>query len=437
MGDILLSRNVRTEFQKWKASPWEELIPLFKSADLVIGNLEGAVGNKGKQYPSKSDSPVFDIESTHIRLLKEAGFNVLTLENNHSLDLGEEGKQRTVMMLQKSGLTPVYLDNSPQFFTVKDVVIAVVALNMIPGRDFTVNQIPSVEIKQKLRLARGLANIVIVSIHWGSELLEWPNKVQRETAGWLVKNGADLIIGSHPHVIQKPEMIDGQPVFFSLGNHLFDQKYPRTKEGLIVDITIENGKFSCGGIITHTKPNSFYPVVSENKDFQLQPLPLRNKMLSINGYILKPISVSENSQSKIMLEAFEKGEKIWRTHPMPIVTITSGKLDDEQEYLFALEKHYSSLDGDISLRPYVYQVDNKGLIAKWRGSALAWPLLDAVLDPFNNKILCALHRGDSFINPDKRVTNTRVAAYQWNGFGFKGINDSTTCESCRKLFLEN
>jgi len=435
-GDILLSRNVRTEFKKWNASPWEELIPLFRSADLVIGNLEGAVGRSQDKYPSKSDSPVFDIDSTDIGQLKDAGFKVLTLENNHIFDLGEEGRQRTIGTLQNFDLTPVYLDNSPQFFTVKDVVIALVTINMIPGRDLSSNQIPSVGIAQKLRLAGSLANIVIVSIHWGSELLDWPGKVQRETAAWLVKNGADLIIGSHPHVIQKPEMVDGIPVFFSLGNHLFDQKYPRTKEGLIVGITIENGKYRCDGIITRTKPNSFYPEIKENKNFGLPALSLRSKTLSINGYILKPISVSENGQPKIIFEAFFKGQKVWATHPMPVVTIASAKPDDQHEFLFALEKHYSSLDGEISLRPYVYDADDKGLFAKWRGSSLAWPLLDAVLLPSDTKILCALHRGDSFISPDKTDTSTRIAAYEWNGFGFKGINDSTIIESSRKLFLE-
>jgi poly-gamma-glutamate capsule biosynthesis protein CapA/YwtB (metallophosphatase superfamily) len=82
-------------------------------------------------------------------------------------------------------------------------VIALVTINLVPGRDLSSNQIPSVGIKQKMRLACSLANIVIVSIHWGGELLDWPNKVQRETASWLIKNGADLIIGSHPHVIKK------------------------------------------------------------------------------------------------------------------------------------------------------------------------------------------------------------------------------------------
>ena len=76
-------------------------------------------------------------------------------------------------------------------------------MNLVKSRDFSKNKIPSVEIKQKLRLARSLASIVIISIHWGSELLEWPNEKQREAAKWLTDNGADLIIGSHPHVVQK------------------------------------------------------------------------------------------------------------------------------------------------------------------------------------------------------------------------------------------
>jgi len=234
VGDILLSRNVNAEIQKWSNSPWEKLSPLFKSADLVIGNLEGAVGIRQNQFPTESESPVFDIDSTHICLLKKAGFRIITLENNHSKDLGESGKIKTIEFLRNSNLTPVYLDNSPQFFTIKDVVIGLVTINMIPGRDHAKNLIPSIEIKQKLRLASSLANIVIVSIHWGSELLEWPNKMQRETANWLIKYGADIIIGSHPHVIQKPEMIAGKPVFFSLGNHLFDQKYNYTNDALLL-----------------------------------------------------------------------------------------------------------------------------------------------------------------------------------------------------------
>jgi hypothetical protein len=437
VGDILLSRNVKEEIQTRKNFPWENLKPLFLSADLVAGNLEGAVGDIKDQVNSPIDSPVFPIDPNDIPMLKEAGFKVITIENNHSFDLGLTGKKNTIEALQKNGLTASNLKNSPQFFTVKDVVISLVSLNIISDRDGSGNQIPSIEIEQKLRLARSLSNIVIVSIHWGSELLEWPNRKQREIANWLIKNGTDIIIGSHPHVIQKPELIEGKPVFFSIGNHLFDQKYPRTKEGLMVDIRIQNGKFSCKGILTHTQHNSFYPEISDTLDFKIESIPLHINPLKIDGYILKPLSVTKDSDFRIVLQAFQNNQMVWNTHPMSIISIRSCKLDDENEYLFALEKHYSSLDSEMNVRPYVYSLDNKGLIARWRGSALAWPLIDAQISPANNKVLCALHRGDSFINLDKTRKDKRVAAYEWNGFGFKGISDSIACKACDELYKNN
>jgi poly-gamma-glutamate synthesis protein (capsule biosynthesis protein) len=204
----------------------------------------------------------------------------------------------------------------------------------------------------------------------------------------------------------------------------------------MVNITIQDGQYECEGIISHTKYNSFYPEMEDTVEYKLKSLPLRKNTLSINDYALKPISVSVNSQPKLIIEAYQKGKRVWSTHPMSIITLASSKLDGRHEYLFALEKHYSSLDKEISLRPYVYDIDDKGLFAKWRGSALAWPLLDAVLSPYDGKMLCALHRCDSFIRPDSTSTNKRVAVYQWNGFGFKGIVDSIVCESCRKLLTE-
>jgi len=434
VGDILLSRNVKEEIQSRKTFPWENLKSLFHSVDLVAGNLEGAVGNFQNRLNPAIESPVFNIDSADIPMLKEAGFKTITLENNHSLDLGVKGRENTIKALQNSQITPVYLDNSPKFFTLKDVVISLVTINIVLSRDSSSNKIPSVEIEQKMRLARSLSNIVIVSIHWGSELLEWPNREQRETAAWLVKNGADIIIGSHPHVIQKPELIDSKPVFFSLGNHLFDQKYPQTKEGLVADIRIQNGKFTCTGLLTHTKRNSFYPEITETLVYKFASIPYRKTLLQVNNYTLKPVSVTEGNNYKIILQAFQKDKKLWSTHPMSVISVNSCQFDGVNQYLFMLEKHYSSLDREMNVRPYVYSLDDKGLIARWRGSALAWPLIDARISPANNKILCALHRGDSFINPDKMCRKTRVEAYTWNGFGFNGISDSIVCKACEELY---
>ncbi len=435
VGDILLSRNVRTEYTKRNTFTWDSLQSQFKAYDLVVGNLEGAVGNLDETVKSTNPSPVFDIDSQHVPLLKKAGFNVITVENNHSNDLGPAGKTNAINALRKCTIAPIFKDNSPQFFTVKNVVISILALNTVLGRDSLKNQVPSIEVQQKLRLARSLSKVVIVSIHWGSELLEWPSKEQRELAKWLIENGADIIIGSHPHIIQKPELINGKPVFFSLGNHLFDQKYERSKEGLMVDILIENDKLTCNGFITHTQRSSYYPAITKSIDFGFKSFLLSNEALKVNNYIIKPLSVCDaKNNNKLVLEAFYQNKSIWKTHPMSIVTATTAKLDGANEYLFTLEKHFSSLDKEVNLRPYVYSVHDKGISAKWRGSALAWPFLDAQISPHNNKILCVLHRGDAFVNLDKKNITKRVATYQWNGFGFSGVADSLAYKDCKELF---
>ena len=83
------------------------------------------------------------------------------------------------------------------------------------------------------------------------------------------------------------------------------------------------------------------------------------------------------------------------------------------------------------MRPYVYEVRAGGLLARWRGSALAWPLLDAALLPGGDGLLCALHRRDSFLELRPGSTGVRTAAYRWQGFGFAGVEDPEVLERCR------
>lgn len=196
----------------------------------------------------------------------------MTVENNHSLDLGLKGKSKTISALVENSLKSISLENSPYFFNTKGCIISIIAVNLVMNRDSSKYKIPSTELKQKLSLARTFSNIVIVSVHWGSELLEWPNTEQRNSAKWFISNGADIIIGHHPHVVQKPELIDGKPVYFSLGNHLFDQKYSSTKEGLIADIEIKNGKFYCKGIKTLNQINSFNPEIQGSTESYFGPI---------------------------------------------------------------------------------------------------------------------------------------------------------------------
>ena len=434
-GDILLSRQVKKEYSYKNVSPWESLKPVFQNYDLVIGNLEGAVGTLSQKEDNPL-SPLFAIDSTDISLLSDAGFNVIGIENNHSFDVGTKGKENTFNQLLKNKIYPVGFENSPCFITVKGIVFSIVTVNTIPDRNNSENPLYSIELQQKLRLAKKLSNIVVVFIHWGNELLEWSDKKQQKAAKWLIAQGADVIIGSHSHVIQNAEIVDGKPVFFSLGNHLFDQKYPVTKKGLMVEITVKNGKYHCKGILTHTKPYSFYPEATETVSFDFPAFSYNRNLLKINEYILIPVSVFEQNKSQTVLQAYCDKQLKWRSHPMSLTDMVTAKLDGKEEYLFALQNYYSSIDKEVSIRPYVYSVDIHGIYAKWRGSALAYPLLDAQISPFNSQILCALHRGDSYIALDKKNTQTHIVAYEWNGFGFRGLPDSVACKYCEGIYAE-
>jgi poly-gamma-glutamate synthesis protein (capsule biosynthesis protein) len=90
-------------------------------------------------------------------------------------------------------------------------------------------------------------------------LQDWPSESQQAAARWLIAHGADLIVGHHPHVTQAAACVAGRPVFYSLGNHLFDQKYPETKQGLIADCRIADGRLRCGALRTETPRGSSYP----------------------------------------------------------------------------------------------------------------------------------------------------------------------------------
>jgi hypothetical protein len=141
-------------------------------------------------------------------------------------------------------------------------------------------------------------------------------------------------------------------------------------------------------------------------------------------------------KTTFVIEGSKEGERPWRSKALPLLSAEAGRLAGPTgpEYLFTLEEHPSSIDGEDGVRPYVYEALPGGLVARWRGSALAWPLLDAALLPGGDGIICALHRRDSFLVLQPDSAGTRTAAYHWNGFGFSGIDDTGVLNQCQAIF---
>jgi hypothetical protein len=444
-GDILLARNVLKERNSRRIPPWRAFDSLFHKADWVMGNFEGAVGVPGECI-ADTLGPCFAVPDSLVVDLKNAGFSALSLANNHAMDLGPAGLERSRKSLSGHGLVPLDFDASPYFHSFDGHPIAFISLSLVPGKDGERQELPGIALTRKLRLARNFAERIVVFIHWGSELQDWPNPEQITAARWLVRHGADLILGAHPHVVQAPACVEGRPVFYSLGNHLFDQKYPQTRQGLIADCALGPRGFSCRTLRTEAAANGYYPVLKGEAESAAGAE-------SADGPALECPDTTQGMRAGIgplALETRRSGESVaygWRSAPegkeriswvsrsSRLLSASPFRLREKlgKEFLFSLENHFSTLDHEVAPRPYVYELTASGPIARWRGSALAWPLLDAAMLPGNEDgVLCALHRGDSFLAPDSGTGATRRAAYRWNGFGFGLLSDSLHAAECRE-----
>ena len=427
-GDVLLSRNVAKEIEFRKESPFKHLQQRLNNVDLFSANLEGVMGSCGDSSYCIFHPPVFAISPENLKYLQLGNKNCFSLENNHSSDLGQWNKKRTMIALNQMGIGPITKEYSPQFFSIKGVTIGIVAVNLIKNRSGMVDTIPDLKIQQKIALAKTLANLCIVTIHWGSELSEWPNNQQRLMAKWIIAAGADVIIGSHPHVIQKPELVENKPVFFSLGNLLFDQKYEATKKGMLIKLSIDRNQVSFTGIYTHTSKNSFFPTIVDSIPYNFTIK--THSIIEINGVELKPKNIFDSTKYTVVLSGTKDNQVQWESQKIDLVSLFKADLKDGQNSLVMVEKHYSPIDKEVNLRPYVYQVTKNGLNAKWRGSALSWPLLDLKVCGRDNCIIHAVHRGDAFINLNPSNKTKRLYSYRWNGFGYRGLKDSISCSYC-------
>ncbi len=242
---------------------FEDIEDYIRKADLAIGNLETTFAGKQIGY---SSYPTFNTPEAMATDLKELGLDVLTTTNNHSLDKGYTGIVNTIAELDKVGIahTGTYdsEEASNEILTqeVNGFKIAFVAYtygtNGIPvpsGKDYCINLINDEKIKSDLKKAKELKpDLIVASMHWGIEYAQAPNAEQERLADLLFENGVDLILGSHPHVLEKMEkreitLEDGTKkdgfIIYSLGNFISGQRKEFTKQSIILNLELsKNGK---------------------------------------------------------------------------------------------------------------------------------------------------------------------------------------------------
>ncbi len=217
---------------------------MFWGTDASILNLEGAITNGPIEDILASGGLTFKFSPQIVKTLSFLRVNGASLANNHSNNAGREGLELTRSLLPVAGIKTF---GGPTDSGVSEVAwfegegmrLAVIGINLtFPGQTADV-AVPIIEGIKKDPNAR-----VLVMPHWGVEYATKHSPAQAGAAHMWIDAGADIVIGAHPHVVQDAELYKGRPIIYSLGNFLFDQYQPGTKNGLLVA-----GKFTKDGLM--------------------------------------------------------------------------------------------------------------------------------------------------------------------------------------------
>ena len=254
VGDMMLSRSVGALMAKTNeyTYPFTAIGEYFKSADLTFGNLENPVSSRGVRVGSIFS---FRADPKTIEGLTFAGFDVVSIANNHMWDYGREAFIDTMAHLTEAGINFVGGGHNneeahrPVIKYINGTKIAFLAYteflqNAISGIDSAgITKWDIEQMKKDIAEAQQSNDIVVVSLHWGEEYKTQHNQKQENMAKAAIDAGADLIIGHHPHVRQEVEQYKNGWIAYSLGNFVFDQNFSaETVRGLVLEVTLSDRK---------------------------------------------------------------------------------------------------------------------------------------------------------------------------------------------------
>ena len=246
---------------------YEDINGYTTSADITVGSLETTFAGKERGY---SNYPTFNTPDSLAKALKDIGLDVVSLAGNHALDYGYTGLCRTIDVFDNVGISHLgtyKTEEEQKQVLVKDVKGVKIAfinytygtngIALPSGKEYCVNIIDKDAIKKQILEAKNQnVDMIVACMHWGTEYKTSSNDEQEELADFLFKNGVDVILGNHPHVLENMEkktitLDDGTQkdvfVVYALGNFTADQRDEITRDSAILNLTItrnEDGKIS-------------------------------------------------------------------------------------------------------------------------------------------------------------------------------------------------
>lgn len=277
VGDVMLARRV--------TDPAAALRPLrqrLRRADITIGTLESTLSDNG--VPQQGGDS-FAAAPGVVPLLERTGFDALSLANNHVGDFGEAAMLQTVRRLRRSTIRPFgagadlaaatraaviehdgvrfgfvgfnAIGETPQATSTRAGALSV---RMPPRTGAILNQADLRHVERTIRRLDRTVDAVVVLPHWGTQYTHTAEPVQRVVARRLVRAGADLVVGGHPHWVQGLERIDGVLVAHSLGNFVFDMDFmTETQQGVVLETVWHGGQLRRFELVPYRMDASFAP----------------------------------------------------------------------------------------------------------------------------------------------------------------------------------
>lgn len=277
-GDLMLDRYYRLLVAK-NGTDWitEKSKDIFENQDLAVANLEGPITDKksvsaGTGWSNPSVLTFTFDPRIAVSFLQNNKINLVNIGNNHILNFGQDGLAQTKSILENDSIDyfgDPYDDNKNYISQeINGTRIGFINYNQFVSRS-------AEKVAEEIKKLKAENDFVVVYTHWGEEYQLKENEAQRQKAHLFIDSGADLVIGTHPHVVQPIEIYKNKAIFYSLGNLVFDQFFSEdTKTGLAVQFNLSGNK----------------------QEFNLIPL------YNIKGQIV----LVEENKSKILLERISK-----------------------------------------------------------------------------------------------------------------------------------
>lgn len=251
VGDLSLVDPIASEIRHG-GDPFAAVRALLSGAALTFGNLECVLSNRPTPERRHDHHPTVSLRAPceAAAALVGAGFDVVSMANNHAFDLRAEGARDSLGCVTAAGLHPVGMGDSPAAALAPYVAVVSGLRVGVLAFTYETNHPPQGPMRvalladdpvARVRALRPTVDVVMVSLHWGVEFTERPRPEQVALAHALVDAGADVIVGHHPHVLQSVEVYRHRPILYSLGNFLFGPQPSPRDLSVVANVTLERG----------------------------------------------------------------------------------------------------------------------------------------------------------------------------------------------------